>query len=74
MGGGGRGGGHWVLGGYFARMRARRQVLAATEADLRDRGLPIPKVPISREKVLGIALVCVLLLVLLVGLMVWKLT
>jgi hypothetical protein len=42
MGGGGGRGGHWVHGGYFARMRARRQVLAAMEAELRNRGLPIP--------------------------------
>lgn len=49
MGGGGRGAGHWVLGGYLARRRARRQLLAATEADIRERGLPIPKVPTARE-------------------------
>jgi hypothetical protein len=66
MGGGGGKGGNWVHGGYFARMRARRQVLTATEAELRDRGLPIPKVPMSQEKIIAICLVCGL-----VGLLVW---
>jgi len=55
MGGGGGGSGrHWVQGDYFARLRSRRQVLAATEAELRARGLPIPKVPMLPEKIIGI--------------------
>jgi hypothetical protein len=66
MGGGSGRGGHWVHGNYLARMRARRQVLAATEADLRERGLPIPKVPMSQEKVLAIVLLFGL-----VGLLAW---
>lgn len=61
MGGGGIGGGHWVQGGFFARRRARKQVLAATEAELRERGLPIPKARMSPEKIVVVGLVCILL-------------
>ena len=73
MGGGGRGGGNWVQGGFFARLRARRQVLEATEAELRERGLPIPKVPMSKERSFGIGLLCAVVLGALIGLIVWKL-
>ena len=37
-------------GGFIGRKR-ERQVLEAVEADLRERGLPLPPVPMSREKV-----------------------
>lgn len=50
MSGGGHGGGigwaghgHGALIAYFARRRARRQVLNATEAELIERGLPVPR-------------------------------
>jgi hypothetical protein len=69
MGGGGGGSArHWVQGGYFACQRARRQMLAATEAELRARGLPIPKVPMLPEKIIGIVLLGLVLLALLFGL------
>lgn len=71
MGGGGSGGRHWVVGGYLARLRARRQVLAATEAELRSRGLAVPKVPMLRSKVVGILVLCLLLFALLVRLILW---
>jgi hypothetical protein len=74
MGGAKLGGPHWVQGGFFARMRARGQVLAATEAELRARGLPIPKIPMSREKAFGIGLGCGLLIGLLIGLIFRQLT
>jgi hypothetical protein len=76
MGGGGGvgGGGHWIQGGYIARIRARRQVIAATEAEMRDRGLPIPRVPMSQEKIFAIGFLCGLLLGLFVGLIFWELT
>ncbi len=65
MGGGGGGSGrHWVQGGYFARLRSRRQVLAATKAELRARGLPMPKIPILPEKIIGIVLLGLVLLAL----------
>jgi hypothetical protein len=73
MGGFG-GGGFGPSGGFFVRMRARRQLLAATEADLRERGLPVPEVPMSQEKVFGIGFACGLLLGLLIGLIFWELT
>jgi hypothetical protein len=68
MGGGGVGGPHWVQGGYFSRLRARRQTLAATEAELRARGLPVPTVPMLPEKIIAIGLLCLLLLALFFGL------
>ena len=75
MGGGlGGGGGHGPEGGIFARLRARRQVLEATEADLRERGLPIPPVPTSPAKIFAAGFVCGLLLGLLSGLIFWELT
>lgn len=50
MSGGGHGGGigwvghgHGALIAYIARRRARRQVLKATEAELIERGLPVPQ-------------------------------
>lgn len=50
MGGCGGGGdlgwagdGHGPVGAYIARRRARRQVLEATEAELVERGLAVPR-------------------------------
>ena len=74
MGGGGAGGGFGPHGGIIARMRARRQVLDAVEADLRERGLPIPQVPMSQEKIFAIGFACGLLLGLFIGLIFWELT
>ena len=72
--GGGLGGGHGPEGGYFARLRARRQVLNATEADLRERGLPVPPIPTSPERIFAAGFLCGLLLGLLIGLIFWELT
>ena len=55
-------------------MRPRRQVLDAVEADMRERGLPIPPVPMSQERVFAIGFACGLLLGLLIGLIFWELT
>jgi hypothetical protein len=73
MGGFG-GGGFGPSGGIIARMRARRQVLDALEADLGERGLPIPPVPMSQGRVFAIGFACGLLLGLLIGLIFWELT
>jgi hypothetical protein len=74
MGGGAGGGGGYVHGGVFARARARRQLLAATEADLRERGLEVPKVPMSQMKVFMLGFASGLTLGLLIGLIFWELT
>ena len=85
MGGGGAGGGagsgigwvghgHGIIGACFARRRARRQVLNATEAMMTESGLPIPPRPMSQEKIFAIGFVCGLLLGLLIGLIFWELT
>jgi hypothetical protein len=74
MGGGLGGGGFSPSGGFIARMCARRQMLDATEADLRERGLPIPSVPMSQEWIFAIGFACGLLLGLLMGLIFWELT
>ena len=83
-GGGGAGGGGggigWVghgrsvVGAYFARRRAARQVYDAVEATMTERGLPVPPRPMSQEKVFTIGFVCGLLLGLLIGLIFWELT
>jgi hypothetical protein len=74
VGGGGVGGGHGPQGGFFARWRARKQVLEAVEADLRERGLPVPPIPTSPQKIFGAGFLCGLLLGLLIGLIFWELT
>jgi hypothetical protein len=67
-GGGARSDIGWVgygqgpLGAYFARRRALRQIKAAVEADLTERGLPIPSSPMSRRKIFGLVLLFGLLL------------
>jgi radical SAM superfamily enzyme YgiQ (UPF0313 family) len=53
---GGAAGGFGPQGGFIARMRARRQVLDAVETDLRERGLPIPPIPMSQQKVFAIGI------------------
>jgi hypothetical protein len=74
MGGGARGDigwvghGHGALGAYLARRRALRQTKTAVEADLAERGLPIPPRPMSRRKIFCLGLLCALLLGLFVGL------
>lgn len=75
MGGGGAGGGGYrPHGGFFARARARRQTLEATEAMMIDAGIPIPPVPMSQMKVFAIGFACGLTLGLLIGLVFWELT
>jgi len=49
-------------------------MLDATEADLKERGLPIPSVPMSQERIFAIGFACGLLLGLLMGLIFWELT
>jgi hypothetical protein len=74
VGGGGVSGGYGPQGGFFARWRARNQVLEAVEADLRERGLPVPRIPTSPQKIFGAGFLCGLLLGLLIGLIFWELT
>lgn len=74
MGSGARGDIGWVghgrgaIGAYVARRRAIRQIKAAVEADLLERGLPIPPRPVSRRRIFGLVLFCGLLFILFVGL------
>ncbi len=68
MGGGGGGGsggaigwvgyGKGLVGAYIARRRTRKLVLDALEADMTERGLPLPPRPMSREKIFGIGFLC----------------
>jgi hypothetical protein len=74
MGGGGAGGGLGPQGGFVARWRARNQVLEAVEADLRERGLPVPPRPTTARQIFGAGFLCGLLLGLLIGLIFWELT
>jgi hypothetical protein len=53
--------GRGVVGAYIARRRAMRQMTAAVEADLTERGIPIPPKPLSQEKIFGIGFFCGLL-------------
>lgn len=79
-GGGGGGGVGWVghgkglVGAYIARRRTRQTMLDTLEADMTERGLPIPPRPMSQERVFGIGFLCGLLLGLLIGLIFWELT
>jgi hypothetical protein len=83
MGGGGAGGGGgigWVghgqgiIGAYFARRRAQKQVLDATEAMMNESHVPIPPKPLSQAQVFWIGFTCGLLLGLFAGLVFWELT
>ena len=72
-GSGARGDIGWVghgrapLGAYLARRRAVRQMKAAVEADLIERGLMTPSNPLSRRKRFGL----VLLGGLVIGCVIW---
>jgi hypothetical protein len=74
MGGGAGGGGFAPHGGFIARWQARRQVLAAVEADLRARGLPLPEKPLCATKIYTAGFASGLSLGLLIGLIFWELT
>ena len=68
MGSGAKGDIGWVghgrgpLGAYLARRRALRQIKAAVEADLTERGLPIPPSPAPRRQIPWLVLSWILLL------------
>jgi hypothetical protein len=68
----GGGGWHSPAGNYVARLRAKRQVLEAVEADLRERGLAVPPRPASPERIVAIWLFCLLLFGLLTGFLFWR--
>jgi hypothetical protein len=55
-------------------LRARQQVLDAVEAEMRERGLPVPPTPMSPVRLLITGFLCILILGLLVGLIIWELT
>ena len=79
-GGGGGGGIGWVGQGhgpivaFLARRRAKRDMLNALEAEITDRGLPIPPKPMSQAMIFWIGFFCGLFLGLLIGLIFWELT
>jgi hypothetical protein len=79
-GGGGGGGIGWVgqglgpVGAYFARRRVKQNMLRALEAEMAERGLPIPPKPMSQEKIFWIGFCCGLFLGLLIGVIFWELT
>jgi hypothetical protein len=66
--------GRGLIGAYLARRRAKQQLLTAVEADLSERGLPIPPTPMSQEKIFAIGFACGLQWGLLIGLIIWELT
>lgn len=66
--------GKGVAGAYLARRRTREAMLDALEADMTERGLPIPPRPMSQEKIFAIGFFCGLFLGLLIGLIFWELT
>ena len=84
MGGAGGGGAHFGLRiyghgrgrmrAYLARRRAKLQLLQATEAELNERGLPIPPRPMSQERIFTAGFACGLFLGLFIGLVFWELT
>jgi len=80
-GGGGRGSGiSWVgdgkgpLGAFIARYRAKEQMRKAIEADLTERGIPIPELPMTLWKMYWVGFASGLFLGLLIGLIFWELT
>jgi len=80
-GGGGRGSGiSWVgdgkgvFGAYIARHRAKRQMRQAVEADLTERGIPIPGAPMTLWRMYWVGFASGLFLGLLIGLIFWELT
>ena len=78
--GGGRGYIGWIgygkgpVGAYIARRQTREKLLDALEAEMTERGLPIPPRPMSQEKVFAVGFACGLFLGLLIGLIFWELT
>lgn len=80
-GGGGRGcgidwvgHGHGIIGAFLARRRTKEQMLNALEADMSERGLPIPPRVMSQERVYALGFLSGLFLGLLIGLIFWELT
>ena|SRR5882672_2017830 len=77
-GGGGRGSNIDWVGGYWAQRRARLATYRAIEADLAERGLPIPERPMADRdgfwRGIACGFACGLLLGLLIGLIFWELT
>jgi hypothetical protein len=67
----GSGSGGYFPGSLVARLRARRQMLEATEADLRERGIAVPPVRMSRGRFIAIAVASLMMLGLLTGLIAW---
>ena len=80
MGGGAGGGigwvghGHGAIGAYFAKRRAVRAGLVATEGMMKDAGIPIPPRPMSQAQIFWIGFSSGLFLGLLIGLIFWELT
>jgi hypothetical protein len=81
FGGGGKGSdinwvghGHGPIGAYIARRRAKLATYRAIEADMAERGLPIPERPMSQEKIFAVGFALGLLLGLFIGLIFWELT
>jgi len=67
--------GRGILGAYLARRRALRQIKNAVEADLTERGLPIPPRPIARREMAWWVLSWILLLgVFFIALVFWTST
>jgi hypothetical protein len=79
-GGGGGGGIGWVgqgkgvIGAYFARRRATNQMRHAVESELTERGIPIPKTPMTLWRMYWVGFATGLFLGLLIGLIFWELT
>jgi hypothetical protein len=79
-GAGGGGGIGWVgqgkgsIGAAIARYRTKQKMYEAIEADMTERGLPVPPRPMSQGKVFTLGFLCGLFLGLLIGLIFWELT
>ena len=54
--------GRGFISAYLARRRARLQMLAATEAELKRRGVPAPPRPLSCSKFLWVVLLVAILI------------
>jgi hypothetical protein len=89
LGGGGGGGGHgggrgsgidWVgdgkgpIAAFFARIRAADQMRRAIEADMTERGIPIPEASMTLWRMYWVGFATGLFLGLLIGLIFWELT
>jgi hypothetical protein len=55
--------GRGFISAYFARRRIRLEVLAATEAELKRRGVAVPSRPVSRPRLLLLVLLVVMVVV-----------